>query len=55
MTRAKWNSVNLETFRSAFIKVPALLVQQKKRVKIHLNLSGVAEHDLRRFWTPLLL
>lgn len=53
--RAKWNSVNLETFRSAFIKVPALLVLQKKRVKIHLNLSGVAEHDLRRFWTPLLL
>ncbi len=50
MGSLRWYSANLNTFRRAFICVPALLVQMRTKVKIHLNTGSLSRGDFCRFW-----
>lgn len=48
--KSSWYSANLNTFRRAFVCVPALLVQMRTKVKIHLNTGSLSRGDFCRFW-----
>lgn len=49
--QSSWRSSGLTSFRNAFVSVPALLVEFKSKVKIHLNLSSLKHQDISRFWS----
>lgn len=40
----------MNTFRNAFISVPALLIELKTKVKIHFNPGDLTKVDYCRFW-----
>ena len=47
---SSWSTSNLNTFRNAFICVPALLIELKTKVKIHFNPRNLTKADYCRFW-----
>lgn len=49
--KSSWRNVGLTSFRNAFVNIPALLVEFKTKVKIHLNLDNPMHRDICRFWS----
>ena len=48
--KSSWNTANLHSFRNAFICVPALLIELKTKLKLHLNPGKLSKADYCRFW-----